>query len=149
MRSICGSDCCEKCGRFEECGGCVQTGGRPFGGSCVAADCVKARGEAGLKELKNKLIAEINALGIEDLHVDDLNLLNGFYVNLEYPLANGATAKFLTDSNVYFGNQIERAGNDRCYGVVADETMLLVCSYGCMGADPELICYKKREKGKM
>lgn len=97
-----------------------------------------------MKALKNTLIDEINALGIEGLKVDDLNLLNGFFVNLEYPLANGQTVKFLNDSNVYFGNQIEREGNDRCYGVVADETVILACEYGCMGADPVLLCYRKR-----
>lgn len=145
MKSICGSDCCESCGKLPECGGCAKTEGKPFGGHCIAAESIKTGGESALNRLKQTLIAEINALGIDGLRVDDLNLLNGFYVNLEYPLPSGQTAKFLNDSNVYFGNQIEREGNDRCYGVVADETMLLVCEYGCMGADPVLLCYKKRE----
>ena len=144
MRSICGSDCCDQCSRRDDCGGCVPTEGRPFGGECVAAKCIQAGGTAALEELKKTLIAEINALGIEGLQVGDLNLLNGFFVNLEYPLANGTSAKFLRDENVYFGNQIERAGSERCYGVVADETMLLACEYGCMGEDPVLLCYKKR-----
>lgn len=145
MKSICGSDCCESCGKLPECGGCVKTDGHPFGcGECIAAKFIKTGGTDALKALKNTLIDEINALDIEGLKVDDLNLLNGFFVNLEYPLANGQTVKFLNDSNVYFGNQIEREGNDRCYGVVADETMLLVCEYGCMGADPVLLCYRKR-----
>lgn len=144
MNSICGSDCCETCTKLAECGGCVKTDGHPFGGECIAAKCLKTGGKDCYYELKNTLIAEINALDIDGLKVDDLNLLNGFFVNLEYPLASGQTAKFLKDSNVYFGNQIEREGNDRCYGVVADETMILVCEYGCMGADPILLCYKKR-----
>lgn len=144
MKSICESDCCETCEKLEECGGCVKTDGHPFGGECIAAKCLKTGGKDCYYELKDTLIAEINALGIDGLKVDDLNLLNGFFVNLEYPLASGQTAKFLKDSNVYFGNQIERPGNDRCYGVVADETMILVCEYGCMGADPVLLCYRKR-----
>lgn len=144
MRSICESDCCETCTKLAECGGCVKTDGHPFGGECIAAKCLKTGGKDCYYELKNTLIAEINALDIDGLKVDDLNLLNGFFVNLEYPLASGQTAKFLKDSNVYFGNQIERPGNDRCYGVVADETMILACEYGCMGADPILLCYKKR-----
>ena len=144
MRSICGSDCCDQCGRRDDCGGCVPTEGRPFGGECVAAKCIRAGSTAALEELKAALISEINGLGIEGLRVDDLNLLNGFFVNLEYPLANGTAVKFLRDENVYFGNQIERAGSERCFGVVADETMLLVCEYGCMGEDPVLLCYKKR-----
>ena len=101
-------------------------------------------GQTAFEALKKALITEINALGIDGLTVDDLNLLNGAYVNLEYPLANGGTVKFLADNRVYFGNQIERPGNERCYGVVADDTMILVCEYGCMGADPVLLCYKKR-----
>lgn len=144
MKSICGSDCCEKCGRRGDCGGCAATDGRPFGGNCIAAERIRAGGQAALDELKEALISEINALGIDALRVDDLNLLNGFYVNLEYPLANGAAVKFLEDSNIYFGNQIERPGKERCYGVVADEHMILVCEYGCMGSDPVLLCYKKR-----
>ena len=37
----------------------------------------------GLLEAKKALIEEINALGIENLHVKDLNLLPGSFVNLE------------------------------------------------------------------
>lgn len=144
MKSICGSNCCEKCSRLSDCGGCIQTNGKPFGGECIAANCIKAGGQMAFDKLKETLVSEINALGIEELIVDDLNLLNGFYVNLEYPLANGTTVKFLTDNNIYLGNQIERINNDRCYGVVADETMLLVCEYGCMGENPVLLRYQKR-----
>lgn len=144
MKSICNSDCCESCSKLKECGGCIKTEGKPFGGHCTAAESIKKGGMAAVEELKSTLIAEINALGIDGLKVDDLNLLEGGYVNLEYPLANGATVKFLVDNNIYFGNQIEREGNERCFGVVADETMILACEYGCMGADPVLLCYRKR-----
>ena len=144
MKSICGSDCCEKCGRLSDCGGCIKAEGKPFGGECIAADCIVKNGQEAFEKLKKTLISEINALGIENLKVEGLNLLNGFFVNLEYPLANGQTVKFLADNNVYLGNQIEIPGSDRCYGVVADETMILVCEYGCMGENPVLICYKKR-----
>lgn len=144
MKSICGSDCCDRCSRLSECGGCIKTDGRPFGGKCVAAGSIRNGGQAAFDELKKTLISEINALKIDGLAVADLNLLNGFFVNLEYPLANGSTVKFLSDNSVYFGNQIERLDSERCYGVVADETMILVCEYGCMGDNPELICYKKR-----
>lgn len=74
----------------------------------------------------------------------DLNLLNGFYVNLAYPLANGQSVKLLKDDYVYLGNQVEVPGNDRCYGLVADEQYLLVCTYGCGGSDPQIVLYKKR-----
>ena len=90
------------------------------------------------------MIEEINALGISGLIVDDLNLLTGAYVNLEYPLSNGTTARFLNDKDIYLGNQIERPDSERCYGVVADEMFILVCEYGCNGADPEILLYKRR-----
>ena len=144
MVSICGMDCCEQCGRKEECGGCTETGGHPFGGSCIAAEQIQKGGHDAFLRLKSTLIAEINSLGIENLQVSDLNLLNGFYVNLEYPLANGQSVKLLKDDYVYLGNQIEIPGSDRCYGLVADEQYILVCTYGYGGADPQIVLYKKR-----
>ena len=144
MNSFCDSSCCSECGRLSDCGGCEKTDGRPFGGECIAAKCVKAGGKSAFEELKNQLIDEINALKIDGLSVDNLNLLNGFYVNLEYPLANGLAVKFLEDNKVYLGNQIERSDSERCYGVVADETMIIVCEYGCMGENPVLLRYIKR-----
>lgn len=144
MEVICGVDCCSACDRREECGGCTAVQGRPFGGTCIAAECIKRGGFEEFQREKEALIKEFNALGIEHLEVKDLNLLNGFFVNLEYPLKNGQSVKLLEDRNVYLGNQIEIPGNDRCYGIVADEEYLLVCEYGCNGADPEIILYKKR-----
>ena len=94
--------------------------------------------------LKSLLIDEINALGIDGLAVEDLNLLNGEYVTLEYPLANGTTVRFLNDRDIYLGNQIEKTDSERCYGVVANEDFILVCEYGCNGSDPEILLYKHR-----
>ena len=90
-------------------------------------------------------MGEINALRLPGLSVDDLNLLNGSYVNLEYPLPNGMTVRLLDDRNIYWGNQIEIPGSERCWGVVAGESFLLVCTYGCGGSDPQLIQYRKRD----
>ena len=89
MLSLCGADCCEECSRREACGGCQKTAGHPFGGTCIAAEEIKRGGPERLLRLKEALISEFNALGIEGLAVDDLHLLNGFFINLEYPLANG------------------------------------------------------------
>lgn len=138
MIDYCGKNYCKECDRLLECGGCEQCQGRPFGGSCVA----ERNGD--YTELKRQLIKDINAMGIGGLIVDDLNLLTGAYVNLEYPLSNGTTVKFLNDKDVYLGNQIERQDSERCYGVVADEKFILVCEYGCNGADPEIVLYKRR-----
>lgn len=143
MLSICGVECCDECNRKEDCGGCAKTDGRPFGGTCVAAECVKRGGLEEFNKMKETLIAEFNALGIQGLQVNDLNLLNGFYVNLEYTLTNGQSVKLLKDDRVYLGNQIEIPGSDRCYGIVADDHYLLVCEYGCSGTEPQIILYKK------
>jgi hypothetical protein len=134
--TYCGADCCQECGKLPECGGCEKCGGHPFGGSCIAER------RADYSELKLRLIEKINALDIKWLTVSDLNLLNGNYVNLEYILPNGQKVRFLNDNDVYLGNQIEKTGDGRCYGVVANEEFILVCEYGCNGADPQLILYK-------
>lgn len=144
MISICGVDCCSECSRKDDCGGCVKTGGQPFGGKCIAAECIKRGGFEEFQNLKQVLIAEFNALGIKDLHITDLNLMNGFYINLEYQLPNGQSVKLLEDNNVYWSNQIEIPDSDRCYGVAADDNYLLVCEYGCGGVEPQIIVYKKR-----
>ena len=121
-----------------ECGGCEKSNGHPFGGSCIAER------NNNFGELKKRLIDEINALCIEELTVNELFLLNGAYVNLEYPLLNGTAVKFLNDNDVYLGNQIERTNSERCYGVVASEEFILVCEYGCNGTEPEIVQYKRR-----
>ena len=144
MKSLCGRDCCDKCNHQGECGGCPNVKGHPFGGNCIAAECIEHDGLDGFLHFKEHLISEINALGIKGLVVNDLNLLNGFFVNLEYPLANGQTVKLLRDNYVYLGNQIEVSEKERCYGVVADKNYILVCEYGCNGEKPEIILYKKR-----
>ena len=95
---------------------------------------------------KKKLIDEINTLRIEGMpKVEKLNALVGGYINLEYRLPNGQTAKFLDDSATYLGNQLEcEFGGDRCFGIAANMDFLLVCTYGKDGTDPELVVYKKR-----
>lgn len=94
--------------------------------------------------LKKQLIDEINALGIEGMpKLEGLNALVGSYVNLAYPLPSGACVKFLNDQTTYLGNQLE-TGEERCFGVLANVDFILVCTYGCEGAEPELLLYKKR-----
>ena len=139
VKAICRLDCCGVCRRREDCGGCTKTEGHPFGGRCIAAEIVKQRGFAAFEKFKKKLIDEFNSLGIEGLEVKDLNLLNGFYVNLEYPLDNGQSVKLLEDNNIYLGNQIEISESERCYGIVGDDKYLLVCSYKCNGAEPQIM----------
>lgn len=144
MKTICGIDC-TGCQWRERCRGCAETDGRPMGGECVVAECYKAGGENYFAAYKNKLLEEFNSLGIADMPpVKDLCQLIGAYINLEYTLSNGEKMKLLDDSKIYLGYQVEKCNSDRCYGLAADDTYLLVCEYGCNGAEPELIIFKKR-----
>ena len=101
-------------------------------------------GKEKLEEFKKQLIEEFNTLlNIEGLpKVEDLNVLPGKFVNMEYTLPNGERVKFLDDRQTYLGNQLE--GETRCYGIVASMDFLLVCSYEENGENPELVIYKKR-----
>ena len=95
-------------------------------------------------EIKAQLVSEFNTLlHIEGLSkVEDLNVLPGEFVNLEYTLPNGEKVKFLDDNATYLGNQLE--GESKCYGIVANMDFLLVCTYEENGENPELVMYRKR-----
>lgn len=145
IRTYCGADC-SRCSLREDCKGCCETCGKPFGGKCIAAEYIKAGGIEGYNEFKSRLKSEINDLlcfcGIPK--VENLYELAGRYVNLTYSFPNKEKSKILDDCRIYLGCQIEFADMGICYGVVADMDFILVCSYGENGSDPELIAYKKR-----
>ena len=111
-------------------------------------DFLKKYGEAGgkekLEEFKEQLICEFNTLlHIEGLpKVEILNVLPGEFVNMEYTLSNGEKVKFLDDNQTYLGSQLE--GETKCYGIVGNMDLLLICSYEENGENPELVIYKKR-----
>ena len=96
------------------------------------------------EEIKAQLISEFNTLlHLEGItKVEDLNVLPGEFVNLEYTLPNGEKVKFLDDNATYLGNQLE--GESKCYGIVANMDFLLVCTYEENGENPELVMYRKR-----
>ena len=99
------------------------------------------------EEFKAQIIHEFNTLlHIEGLpKVEDLNVLPGSFINLEYRLPNGQTVKFLDDNATYLGSQLEcEFGGERCFGIVGNMEFLLVCSYEENGENPELVVYKKR-----
>lgn len=136
----------EKDGTFNEhyCGWCYADGD-------FTMDFWKQYAALGGKEkfgdFKAQLIRELNALlHMEGLpKVEDLNVLSGSFINLEYALPNGQTVKFLDDNATYLGSQLEcQPGGDRCYGIAANMEFLLVCSYKENGEEPELVFYKKR-----
>jgi len=136
----------EKDGTFNEkyCKWCYAEGD-------FTMDFWKRYGELGgrekFEEFKQQLIREFNTLlHVEGLpKVEDLNVLSGDYINLEYRLPNGQTVKFLDDSATYLGNQLEcEFGGERCFGIAANMDFLLVCTYEANGENPELVIYKKR-----
>ncbi len=145
MSSLCGANCAE-CAFGENCKGCSETCASPFGGKCIAAEYIKLGGREAYEQFKNILMNEINAL-LNSLGIgktDYLCELAGEFVNLEYTLPSGEKVKLLNDKNIYLGCQLEFADIGICYGVVADASFVLVCSYGVDGSEPEIITYKKR-----
>ena len=144
-KTICGADCA-KCRFKDECKGCEATCGRPFGGDCVAAEYIKISGKKTYEAFKNQLLEEINAL-LDSLDVpkaEALYELSGAFVNLDYTMPSGYEVKLLDDTKIYLGTQIEFADLGICYGVVADTSFILICSYSVNGSEPELILFKRR-----
>lgn len=103
-------------------------------------------GQEGFEQFKQQLANEFNALHIEGLpQVEELNVLTGSYINLEYTLPTGVKTKLLNDHATYLGNQLPCLfGGSRCFGLAASMQFLMVCTYEANGEDPELVLYKKR-----
>lgn len=147
--AVCGLDCSE-CEGKDNCEGCGV-----LGKNCMIAACCKSKGQErcedffkpdGTCSLKEQLLLEIRDLGIEDMEeVTTLYALKGSFVNLEYLLPGGQKVKFWEEDKIYLGNQVGKKGSDRCYGLTADETYLLVCEYGENGSDPEIVVFKRRK----
>ena len=121
MDTLCGLDCNE-CGYNGSCGGCIATGGRPFGGTCVVGVCCemkscKNHGQvfSGGCELMRRIVDEVNSLDIDGLDkIDSLNLLVGSDINIGFTLPSGQCVKFWDDNRVYFGTQVEKRQNRAC-----------------------------------
>ena len=145
--SICGANCAE-CPSKEVCPGCAETNGCPFGKQCYIAKYILTGGMENYQTFKNSLMDEINALHTDGMeNVTELYPLVGNFVNLEYPLPSGETVKFLHDDEVYLGAQVKNLFDDSgktCFGVIAKENFILICTYSENGADPELILYIHR-----
>ena len=145
MKTYCGANCAA-CQLKENCPGCEATCGSPFGGECIAASYIKVGGLAAYQTFKDTLKDEVNALlaSLSLPPTDALFELCGQFVNLAYPLPNGKSVKYLDDKAIYLGCQIAFADMGICYGVVADSSFILICSYSVNGSEPELVLYKKR-----
>ena len=147
MKAICGANC-EECELFKNkrCAGCDKC---ILGKKCWIANYLEVGGTDSFNSFKKKIIDEFNALNIEGMpKIKELHPLCGEFVNLEYLLPNNSKIKFLNDNDVYLGNQVECTFNDenvnKCFGILANMSFLLVCEYGENGSNPELIIYKKR-----
>lgn len=144
---MCGVNC-EECYMKENCKGCVETQGSPFGGECILIGCCQDPENKTklMEECKKTLIKEFNALGIKSMpEVTELTPLNGSFVNMEYTLSNGEKIKLLKDENIYLGAELPKENSDFCYGLAADNEYLLVCEYGNEGSNPKIVIYKKRD----
>ncbi len=95
--------------------------------------------------MKKVYIEEVNALGIKGLHIENLFVLQGSFINQEYKL-NG-NSMFLLDNNAtYWGTQVEKPDTEgRCFGIACDEKYILVSEYGKDGSNPEIVMLKKRQ----
>lgn len=144
--SICGANCAE-CPSKEVCPGCAETNGCPFGKQCFVAKYILTGGMENWQAFKKGLIDEINGLNIDGMEkVTELYPLVGSFVNLEYPIPSG-TVKFLKDDEVYLGAQVKNLFDDSgksCFGVIARENFILICTYEENGANPEIVTYKRR-----
>ena len=104
-------------------------------------------GQEKFEEFKRTLIGEFNALLLPEglPPVEQLTVLPGSFINLEYRLPNGSSAKFLDDKATYLGSQLEGGfGGERCCGIAANMEFLLICTYEENGENPELVLFKRR-----
>lgn len=92
--------------------------------------------------MKKIFIDEVNALGIPELHISNLFIMQGSFINQPYNI-NGNEVKLLDDKANYWSNQILKS-DGRCYGIACDEHFILVSEYGKDGANPEVVILKKR-----
>lgn len=92
--------------------------------------------------IKKIYIKEVNALGISDLHIDNLFILQGSYINQVYQI-NGNNTKLLDDNEIYWCNQVKKS-EEKCYGIACNEKFILVSEYGINGANAEIVILKKR-----
>ena len=85
-----------------------------------------------------------NELKIADMaEVTELNELSGDFINLEYKMPSGQSIKLWDGSKTYYAAEISKKNSDRCYGLTASETHLLVCEYGNGGSDAEIVIYRR------
>lgn len=94
--------------------------------------------------MKKVYIEEVNTLGIKGLHIENLFVLQGSFINQEYKL-NGNSLFLLDNNATYWGTQVENPNAEgRLFGIACDEKYILVSEYGKDGSDPEIVMLKRR-----
>ena len=95
--SICGADCKNcGCGKDNNCKGCLESNGCPFGKQCFIFEHIKAGSTESYQLFKKQLIKEFNSLGIPGMPaINELYAMKGSYVNLAYTVPNDDEIKFL------------------------------------------------------
>lgn len=81
-------------------------------------------------------------MGIADLHVNNLFVLQGSFINQPY-LFNGNTIQLFDNQAFYWGTQVQKT-DGRCYGIACCERYIVVSEYGNDGADAEIVLLKRR-----
>lgn len=145
-KSLCGANCAQ-CQSKENCPGCAETNGSPFGKQCYVAKRILTDGMENYLAFQKELTDEINGLNVDGMEkVTELYPLVGAFINLEYPVPSG-TVRFLKDDEVYLGAQVKNLlddGGKSCFGVIARENFILVSAYGENVANPQLVLFKHR-----
>ena len=149
--SYCGVDC-KKCYKNQECEGCIASGGKPFGGECVIAECCKKN--AGHKDcgpayvcdcyLKQLVIGVMHNCGIDDLkNYDFIFEVPGFLLNLECKYPDGSIRRPFDDKKIYISGQYRQSDSDRRYTAVADKDNFWLIEHDENGSNAVLIVNKR------
>lgn len=146
-KTICGANC-SACIQKGECKGCVESCANPFGLPCFVADYIKTGGEENFLKFKQTLMEEINSLNVDGMEkIQQLYPLVGKTVNMWYRLPNGRLVKFLNDNEIYLGTQAKCIFSDTdaaAFGVVANNSFILVCEFFKGVTSGEIVLYKRR-----
>ena len=149
--SYCGVDC-SKCFKRSECNGCVVSGGKPFGGECVIAECCKqnnTNGECGCSfccrcRLKRRVLDEVRNCDIEELHVFNfIYEIPGTFINVDYTFPDGEVRKPFDVTKVYIWGQYKTPGRDRTYSIIADSENIWIADHEENGSDAYIMRHWK------
>ena len=95
-------------------------------------------------DTQEKILNRLQTLGFPELAgIDHLNEFDGSFLNLKAKLPNGQTAQILDNNKRYFAIEVELEGQQKCWGVAADDQQIAIFTYAAGGTDAELIAWVK------